>query len=213
MFTARTLARNWQRQPALKRAWLSSSTDLIINAVGKDRLGIVSDITGMVIDAGGNVGDSQAAKLGPHFSLMMMVSVPTEELTNLQSRLQSMPDMNATVFESKLGSSQFTPQIGYSAYFTLEGADHPGIVHKITAALAKAGLSIDKMETDQEIAPYGGSMLFKMRGVATAAAPLAAGFDAHKIKQEMEELGDTLNCEVTLTDAVDDRYDSSFYAG
>jgi glycine cleavage system transcriptional repressor len=207
---------------------------LIINAVGKDRLGIVSDITGMVIDAGGNVGDSQAAKLGPHFSLMMMVSVPTEQLTNLQSRLQSMPDMNATVFESKLGSSQFTPQIACkfvtclclflfrhpvltivedSASFTLEGADHPGIVHKITAALAKAGLSIDKMETDQEIAPYGGSMLFKMRGVATAAAPLAAGFDAHKIKQEMEELGDTLNCEVTLTDVVDDRYDSSFYAG
>lgn len=95
------------------QAWLSSAshtTDLIINAVGKDRLGIVSDITGMVIDAGGNVGDSQAAKLGPHFSLMMMVSVPTEQLVNLQSMLQSMPDMNATVFESK-SENQFTPQI------------------------------------------------------------------------------------------------------
>lgn len=100
-----------------------------------------------------------------------------------------------------------------SAYFTLEGADNPGIVHRITAALAKAGLSIDKMETDQEIAPYGGSVLFKMRGVATAAAPLSAGFDPAKIKQEMEELGDTLNCEVTLTDVVDDTYEGSFYAG
>lgn len=67
----------------------------------------------MVIDAGGNVGDSQAAKLGPHFSLMMMVSVPTEQLLNLQSMLQAMPDMNATVFESKLldAAPKYTPQI------------------------------------------------------------------------------------------------------
>lgn len=69
------------------------------------------------------------------------------------------------------------------------------------------------METDQEIAPYGGSMLFKMRGVATAAAPLSAGFDPIQIKQQMEELGDTLNCEVTLKEMVDGSYEGSFYAG
>jgi glycine cleavage system transcriptional repressor len=84
-----------------------------------------------------------------------------------------------------------------SGFLNLEGADHPGIVHKITTALAKHGLSIDKMETDQEIAPYGAAMLFKMRGVATASAPLASGFDISKIKRELEALGDSLNCDVS----------------
>lgn len=100
-----------------------------------------------------------------------------------------------------------------SAEFTLEGADNPGIVHRITTALAKNGLSIDKMETDQEIAPHGGTMLFKMRGIANAAAPLAAGFDIEAIKKEMAELGDSLNCDVVLEDAHDDSVQGSFYAG
>ena len=72
---------------------------MIINAVGKDRLGIVSDVTGMVIGAGGNVGDSQAAKLGSHFSLMMEVSLPRDKLDSLSAQLQAMPDMNAAVYE------------------------------------------------------------------------------------------------------------------
>jgi len=73
---------------------------LIINAVGQDRLGIVSDITGMVISNGGNVGESQAAKLGSHFSLMMLVDCPINKLDDLKSTLQSMQDMNAAIFEA-----------------------------------------------------------------------------------------------------------------
>ena len=83
----------------------------------------------------------------------------------------------------------------------------------MTSALAKHGLSIDKMTTDQEIAPYGGSVLFKMRGVANASAPLATGFDAAKIKDELIDLGDSLNVEVTMEEATDDSYEGSFYAG
>lgn len=100
-----------------------------------------------------------------------------------------------------------------SGEFTLVGADNPGIVHTITSALAKAGLSIDRLETDQEIAPHGGSVLFKMRGVAIALAPLPKTFDIAKIKAELEELGDSLNCDVTVTDTVDESYQGSFYAG
>jgi glycine cleavage system transcriptional repressor len=100
-----------------------------------------------------------------------------------------------------------------SGEFQLTGADNPGIVHKITTALAHAGLSIDKLETDQEIAPHGGSVLFKMHGTAIAIAPLAKHFDIAKIKADLEELGDSLNCEVTMEDSVDDSYQGSFYAG
>jgi glycine cleavage system transcriptional repressor len=186
---------------------------LIVNAVGEDRLGIVSDITGMVIACGGNVGESQAANMGGHFSLMMLVSVPSDKLPNLQAQLGSMTDMNASVFETTPKTTKLTPQIAYSVYFSLEGADHPGIVHKMTSALGKHGLSVDKMETDQEIAPNGGSILFTMRGIANACKPLASGFDPSKIKEELIDLGDALNCDVTMEDVVDDSYQGSFYGG
>jgi glycine cleavage system transcriptional repressor len=87
---------------------------LIINAVGLDRLGIVSDITGMVIDVGGNVGESQAAKLGSHFSLMMLVQVPEYSRPALEEQLKSMPGMNATVFaaDSPADKKIATPAVG-----------------------------------------------------------------------------------------------------
>jgi len=83
----------------------------------------------------------------------------------------------------------------------------------MTSALAKHGLSIEKMATDQEIAPHGGTVLFRMRGVASAWEPLPKSFDIVQIREELRALGDSLNCEVTLEDAVDDSTSGVFYAG
>ena len=90
----------------------SSNTNLIINAVGSDRLGIVSDITGMVIEHGGNVGESQAARLGSHFSLMMIVSLPSDSLEGLKQSLDGLHNMNAAVFETHDAENTTKPEVG-----------------------------------------------------------------------------------------------------
>lgn len=190
---------------------------MIINAAGRDRLGIVSDVTKLVIEHNGNVGESVAGRLGPnYFSLMMLVSIPTDSVESLQRQVQKLPDLHSAVFSVAADlttTSTEHPKIGYSGDFVLEGADNPGIVHKITSKLASSGLNIDKMETSQEIAPYGGSVLFKMKGTAIAIAPLPKSFDISKIKQELAELGDELNCDISMEDTVDESFNASFYAG
>ncbi len=100
-----------------------------------------------------------------------------------------------------------------SGYFTLSGADHPGIVHKVTQVLVKHRLNIDKMKTHEESAPYGGTTLFFMNGIATSPAPLANGFDPSLIKAELQQLGEEMNCDIDLEDVHDDEYSASFYAG
>jgi glycine cleavage system transcriptional repressor len=97
-----------------------------------------------------------------------------------------------------------------TGHFSLEGADNPGIVHTITSALASHGLSIEKMETDQELAPLGGTMLFRMQGVCNAFEPLSESFDPDAIRTDLERLGDSLNCEVTMEDDSDDSSSSAF---
>ena len=71
----------------------------------------------------------------------------------------------------------------------------------MTTALAQNGLSIEKLHTDQEIAPMGAATLFKMNGVVNAVEPLASGFDVEKIRADLEAIGDSLNCDVSLVDA------------
>ena len=103
--------------PVAQKAFLTSSTNspevhLIVNAVGKDRLGIVSDISKHVTEMGGNVGESQATKLGSYFSMMMLINIPATQKSQLESELQGLDGMNTTVFETEGPSeSAYTPQI------------------------------------------------------------------------------------------------------
>ena len=174
---------------------------LIINAVGSDRVGIVSDMTQYVTEAGGNVCESPAIRLGTHFSMTMLVEVPEKNVANLMDKIKS-TNLHATVFEADTNAyvSANKAQVGYSGKFVLEGADHPGIIHKVTSLLCRHGLDIARMETSDEVAPMGGTTLFKMVGVAQMYEPLAKGFNPKQIKMELEELGDSINCDIYMED-------------
>ena len=71
----------------------SPTKGLNINVVGEDRRGIVSDVSKQVLGVGGNVGESQAAKLGKYFSLMMKVDVPEENVDKLSAVLLSSSEL------------------------------------------------------------------------------------------------------------------------
>jgi glycine cleavage system regulatory protein len=53
----------------------------------------------------------QAAKLGSHFSLMMLVDVPKQSVEELKTKLRTMSDMNASVYEAN-EERKPTPKIG-----------------------------------------------------------------------------------------------------
>lgn len=189
---------------------------LVVNAVGPDRVGIVSNLTELVVQKGGNVGESQASRLGSHFGLMMLVSVPKKGNASieLQDALQNIEGMSTTCYTTDDPNAIMTsPKVGYSGHFTLSGADNPGIVHKVTQVLVKYNLNIDEMKTFEETAPYGGTTLFHMSGITTSPAPLAKGFNSTTIREELQTLGDTMNCDIDLEDMHDDKYSASFYAG
>ena len=188
---------------------------LVLNAVGPDRPGIVSEFTKIVVDQGGNVGESQASRLGSHFGLMMLVKIPKSHSEALQTAVEGMAGMSTTCYSTgDPDAVEITPKVGYSGHFTLHGADNPGIVHKVTNILAKHRLNIDEMKAfEDKSAPNGGLSLFHMSGIATSPAPLANGFNSKVIREELEQLGDEMNCDITLEDMLDDKYSASFYGG
>merc|ERR1712048_820870 len=159
---------------------------------------------GYVADFGGNIGESQAARLGGHFSLMMLISVPDDKVDTLMEQLKDIQDMEATYYLAPTVESEANTQIGYAGKFTLTGADHVGIIHKMTSIMSRNGLSVSKMETCDEIAPHGGTVLFRITGTAHAYEPIAAGFDLLKTKSELSNLGDEMNCEISMEDLVED---------
>lgn len=84
-------------------------------------MGIVSDVTGLVIAHGGNVGESVAGRLSSsYFSLMMLVSVPDENRDALQRDILAVPDLRSAVFvvdPNGASTAKPTPTIGCMYFF------------------------------------------------------------------------------------------------
>ncbi|KAL7541562.1 hypothetical protein ACHAXR_012800, partial [Thalassiosira sp. AJA248-18] len=194
--------------------WFSSPSKkcIVINTVGPDRPGIVADLTEIITAKGGNVGESHSQLLGGHFALMMHVEVASSEMEGLYKQLQSddLEGMTTAVFDAVDDPNEVdvSPRIGFAGQFKLSGADNPGIVHKLTSVLARNSLTIGNMKTSTEEAPFGGTELFTMEGKAVAYEPLSSKFDWIKIQEELQELGDSMNCDVEFQDVTGNSDDS-----
>jgi glycine cleavage system regulatory protein len=90
------------------------------------------------------------------------------------------------------------PVAGEALRLQLEllGADHPGIVAEISAALADRHVSIEELSTDVRDAPMAGGTLFEARAVLVA--PPDTSTDV--LRAMLEGLADELMVEITLSD-------------
>ena len=52
----------------------------ILSAIGKDRPGIVADVSEVIYECGGNIEDSNMGLLRTHFALLILFSAEKEEV-------------------------------------------------------------------------------------------------------------------------------------
>jgi glycine cleavage system transcriptional repressor len=126
-----------------------------VTAIGRDRPGIVAALSGALLDLEGNIEDSQMSILRGHFAVMLLVTVPGEvgsrELSTHLDRVRDELGLEAVSVSpvDDLATRAAQP----SHVITVYGADHPGIVHAVSAALAERGVNIDGLETRLAGAP------------------------------------------------------------
>ena len=69
---------------------------LIISAVGSDRPGIVSEISGVITSHGGNIEKSRMIRLGADFTIIMLVTVDPKWEETLVVTLQTIKELSIT---------------------------------------------------------------------------------------------------------------------
>ena len=121
-----------------------------LSAIGRDRPGIVAGVSGALLQHGANIEDSRMAILGGHFTIMLIVSTPAEANVDALTR-----DLDAA--RDRLGLAALTldevsdehrltrPEASHIV--TVYGADHPGIVHSVAAAIADIGVNVIDVAT------------------------------------------------------------------
>ncbi len=122
-----------------------------VSVVGADRPGIVAGISEALYRLGCNIADSSCAMLAGEFAMILIVSHPKpftkanllEELKPASERL----GMTLAVRSLQTGEEQHRPPAGELCQITVYGADQPGIVYRVTSALAARQINIMDLHT------------------------------------------------------------------
>lgn len=170
-------------------------TPLVITVTGNDRVGIVDDVTKIILSYRGNVEASRMARLGGVFAMLMLVSITDEQVENLKTALNELRSQafELTIVPTQRGISQKFKE-WHRYQIDVRGADHEGIIHEITHHLAQHGVSVETIDTGTEDAPFGGTKLFIMR--AKVFSPPNLPFAS--LQEELAAIGAELNVDIEI---------------
>ena len=163
---------------------------LIISAVGSDRPGIVSELSGTITSHGGNIEKSRMARLGSDFTIIMLVTVDPKWKESIVVALQAIKELSITTKDTEAN----TVIAGENFQISLSGADNEGIVKVLSKYLKEKSINIIEMDTHISQAPISGSPLFNLN--ATVSIP--GEIDGRDIQSDLSQIAQKLGVEIYL---------------
>ncbi|MCW3065023.1 MAG: glycine cleavage system transcriptional repressor [Solirubrobacterales bacterium] len=166
---------------------------LALCAIGRDRPGVVAEVTQALLAHRVNIEDAQAAVLSGHFAFVFVLAAPPG--TDVAVIRASLEDVAARVeleglLLTEMEPDQPEPPVA-THVITVYGVDHPGIVHAISRSLAEQEISIVELRTqvagEEDEALY--VMLLDVAGAPDLEAldALAAGEGVEVSVRELED--------------------------
>jgi glycine cleavage system transcriptional repressor len=170
-------------------------SNIVLTLTGTDRIGIVEEVTGLLLGLGGNVETSRMARLGGEFAIILLVSFPGDRFEGLDTVEKNLAGLGFKVTTCRTGQTYADGHAGWLSHkIEVNGADHEGIIHEIAAALSRQGISIESMETETSRAPVTGMVLFAM----TAHVVSPPGLHGKNWETALVRTGKNLNVDVRV---------------
>jgi glycine cleavage system regulatory protein len=167
---------------------------LTLTVLGEDRPGLVSELSAPINAHGANWQHSQLARLAGKFAGIVVVSVADQHLDALTADLEALStdDLQVLLERTDARAGRQTHRL----HLDLLGADHPGIVAEISAALAGMKVNIEELRTEVRDAPMTGGTLFEAHAVLDAPASTST----EVLRSKLEGLANELMVEIRLAD-------------
>ncbi|MBC8184652.1 transcriptional regulator [candidate division KSB1 bacterium] len=170
--------------------------NLALTLTGRDRIGIVEQVTKLVLYCGGNVESSRMTRLGGEFAMLMLVTVPEQKIEELNDSINSLQGQGFTVTSCQTEGSAPVKYAGWIPYqVEVNGADHEGIIHLIAHHLAEHNINIETMDTNMVKAPMSGTPLFMMTAVILAPSDLSY----QELQNDLKTIADELNMDINIS--------------
>ena len=167
----------------------------ILTVVARDRPGLIEALSAVVQRHRGNWVDSSMARLGGEFAGILRVSIPEAAAASFAADLEALSRQGIAVTIHR--DAEEAPAGGHHARLELTGADQPGIVHTVSAVLARNGVNIEQLETRVFTGSMNGAPLFS----AEADIVLPQGLSRETLCDALEAIAHDIMVDIVLRDA------------
>lgn len=168
---------------------------MILFLLGKDRPGIVDDVSSILFQKGANIEDSRMASMGGCFSIMILLSFNAGQLEAIKVGVNELGKLG---FETSLHEAEDPTATPREATLPLKldvtAMDHPGIVQKVVHILRHHNINIISLDTQVTRAPLSGAPLFDLylEAEVPVEKPIA------KVKEELMGLAAEINLDLSF---------------
>lgn len=140
----------------------------VLTAVGRDRPGLVEELTEFFLERGGNVEESRMANLLGQFAVAVLVSGTPQAVERIAAdadalRAQTGLELRLSPVEGERTAA------GPSYRFRGQAVDEPGLVHEVADVFRAHDANIESLSTSIEPAPVSGAPVFTIDAVVSAA--------------------------------------------
>lgn len=170
---------------------------LVISALGKDRPGIVNQLSNALLDAGCNIAESRMAVLGGEFALMLLVNGEADTIDGVKNRLADLESSLGLTLIAKATQPRPAKHRMAPYQITVVAMDHPGIVRNVSQFFAERQINIEELATDTYAAAHTGTTMFSLTMTISLPSHLATG----ELREQFLAFCDQLNLDATLNPA------------
>jgi glycine cleavage system transcriptional repressor len=169
---------------------MNETSLLAVTAIGADRPGIVSAVSGALFGLGCNLQDATSTILRGHFSITLIVKADRSvSVREVEGALGSVADDLGLIVTVRPVEEASGTVVDPSHIVTVYGADRPGIVFRVTDALARMGANVTELAS-RLIGDDADPVYVLMLEVALP--------DTQGLEVEMESLGKELGVDISV---------------
>ena len=137
----------------------------IMTAFGKDRPGIVADVTEVLYENGCNLEDTSMSMLSDEFTINLLFSSGNNDIESILEKecasLEQQKDISAFIRPVKSIQQDAQEKLPLCTIH-VEGLDQAGIVYKISRYLSDNQLNIVDLKSTVKATPESGTALYLM---------------------------------------------------
>ncbi|MGH7834949.1 MAG: glycine cleavage system protein R [Candidatus Binatia bacterium] len=174
---------------------MSEKDNVILTAVGPDKVGLVEKISEFIVQHGCNIEDSKMAVFCGEFALILLISGAGNDLLKLANAYQELGVRTGLNIWIKSPSRKASPVSTLSYRLTAACLDRPGVVHKLSSVLSLMGINIESMETKTYAAPISGTPIFRLEALLSVPTTI----NINSVRSRFGEIQKEENIDVELS--------------